>query len=347
MTRDELASWWLWFGDTECRGYSPLYDQICTAVAGDGELLDRLSTLPGHAQQPNMLLAAVHDRVLRGDAPDLAAIYDGTAADPVGPAFLRVALAAWQELVPVLEQRRTQTNEIGRVAVLVPALAAAELDGPLTVVDVGTSAGLTLLADRVLVDYGPLGRVGPVESPVQVRCEVLHGTPPIRPTHVAARLGLDRRPLDPTDADDGRWLLACTWPDTDRLERTRAALALARQMPCDLRCGDAVEDLPALLAGCEGPLAVTTTWALAYLSDADRRAVAALLAEASRHRPVAWISAEAPSVVEALPAADAPHVEGSSPSVVGLVRYERGAMASAQVLGHAHPHGAWLWWHAG
>ena len=86
MTRDELAAWWQWFGESECRGYSPLYERICATVTNTDEILDRLLSLPGHAQQPNMLLAAGHDLALRGGAPALADRYHGALRDDVGQA---------------------------------------------------------------------------------------------------------------------------------------------------------------------------------------------------------------------------------------------------------------------
>lgn len=347
MTKDELAAWWRWFSESECRGYSPLYERICSAVARTDAVLDRLLSLPGHAQQPNMLLAAVHDLVLRGGAPVLADCYDGPTSDDVGEIFVGVTIEAWDELVPILEVRHTQTNEIGRVALLAPALAALALEDPPTIVDVGTSAGLTLTVDRCLIDYGPMGRLGPLGSPVRVSCEVLHGEPPIRPTPIARRIGIDRRPLDPTDPEDARWLVACTWPDTGRLDRTRAAVALAAADPSELRAGDAVADMPALLDEIAGPVIVTTTWALAYLSEERRAAFSDVLAAASRDRSLSWISGEGAGVIEALPLVEPPDVEGATASVLGTIHYEDGRMAGAQVLAHVHPHGHWLWWHDG
>lgn len=258
-----------------------------------------------------------------------------------------VTTEAWDELVPVLEVRHTQTNEIGRVALLAPALAALALADPPTIVDVGTSAGLTLTVDRCLIDYGPMGRLGPLGSPVRVSCEVLHGDPPIRPTPIARWIGIDRRPLDPTDPEDARWLVACTWPDTGRLDRTRAAVVLAAADPSELRAGDAVADMPALLDEIAGPVIVTTTWALAYLSEDCRAAFSDVLAAASRDRSLSWISGEGAGVVEALPFVEPPDVEGATASVLGTIHYEDGRVAGAQVLAHVHPHGHWLWWHDG
>ena len=47
--------------------------------------------------------------------------------------------------------RRTQTNEPARCATLLPALA--QLPPPLALIEVGASAGLTLLVDRYSYDY--------------------------------------------------------------------------------------------------------------------------------------------------------------------------------------------------
>lgn len=345
MTRDELASWWRWFGESECREYSPLYEQISHAVANTPELLDRLLELPGHTQQPNMLLAAIHDRVLQGLAPKVAAAYHGGDSSHVGDDFVAEALAEWDTLVPTLLERRTQTNEIGRVAIIAAGLAALHFDTPPTLVDVGTSAGLTLSLDRCRIDYGSHGALGPVDTPVTVACEVLHGTPPIAPTAIAARMGFDRNPLDPRNSADFRWLLACTWPDTGRLDRTRAALELAAATRSQLVKGDAIDDLGPFLDTITGPLVITTTWVIAYLSPTQREAFSDVLAAASQHRPVTWISVEWPGHVKELPQREVPEVPGISASALGVVEYRDGAIAHSTLLAHTHPHGQWLWWY--
>jgi hypothetical protein len=130
VTRDELAAWWRYFSETECRGYSSLYERITMTVAQSAETLDFLLSLPSHALQPNMLLAAVHDRVLLGLEPELARHYDGLGTGDVGRAFVDVVHRNKAPLALVLTARRTQTNEIGRIAFIGPALAALDLTQP-------------------------------------------------------------------------------------------------------------------------------------------------------------------------------------------------------------------------
>jgi hypothetical protein len=190
--------------------------------------------------------------------------------------------------------------------VLVPGIRwlADRLGEPIALLDVGTSAGLNLRLDEYRLDYGPLGTTGPAGASVVVECRAT-GEVPIRPEApaIAGRAGLDRAPVDLSDPDEVRWMLACVWPDTGRLDRTRAAIELSHAHPVDVVAGDAVDDLPAAVALLppEVPLVVTTSWVLAYLRRADRRRFVEALAEQSRRRPVGWLSAEGPGVIEGLP----------------------------------------------
>jgi hypothetical protein len=293
----------------------------------------------------------VHHLLLGGVQHPLADVYAGRSDADAAPLFRELWLDHHDEVLAVISSRHTQTNEIGRTAAIVPALrwAAERLGEPLALVDVGASAGLNLLCDRVRIDYGAHGETGPADAPVTVGCRILGGRPPIRGTApvIAARAGLDREPVDLDDDDATRWLLACVWPDTGRLERTAAALELARGLRPVVHEGDAATDLAPLLAALpDGVLpCVTTTWVLAYLGPAQRTAVVEQLARAGRERPVVWISAESSGVVEVFAPGPPPEHDTVTPTLLGAVIFDREG-AHPTELGWIHPHGAWLDWRA-
>jgi hypothetical protein len=340
-----LANLWRYFSARSGRNDSPLYEAICRGVADDGELLDLVLRTPPDAHQPTVLLAAVHYLLLGGDPHPLGALYGG---DPVGDPFALFrdfCLTHVDELLEVCQTGRTQTNEVGRGAVIGPALTwvARRLGAPLHLVDVGTSADLNLRCDRYRFDYGGHGATGPEDASVQVRCEAV-GSPPIAPRlpAIATRIGIDRNPIDLDDPDAVRWLLACMRPDEDRLETLRIAIGEARADPPRIVAGDALAVLPGVLAELppEGTVRVMTTWMYAYLSPDQRVGYERILARAGAARPVAWIVADTPGIVEGMPA---PVASGPEDSALGVVVFS-GGRREATLLAHVGTHGAWMHW---
>ncbi|HEY5025281.1 MAG TPA: DUF2332 domain-containing protein [Acidimicrobiales bacterium] len=349
----ELGKLWEWFADEQCRGYSPLYERICRAVATQGELLELVQGAPPAAHMPTVLLGAVHYLLLAGLEHPLADVYSGSSDRDPAPLFVEVCREHRDQIGVLLATRHTQTNDCGRSAVIGPALTwlGRQCDEPLALVDVGASAGLTLLCDRYRFDYGRHGTTGPHDSPVRIDCRVVGGDPPIA-AHLPAlvdRVGVDRDPVDLADPDDARWLLACVWPDTGRLERTAAAIALALaqgDLPPVVE-GYANDVLPAVLGQLPGgaTVAVLTTWAFAYFSIEDRHRFTELLTSESHGRRITWLSAEGTGTVEAFAGAAVAHHDDSMSSVLGAVTFEDGA-ARAQLLGFVHQHGNWIDWRA-
>lgn len=345
-----LADLWVSFADRQCRQYSPLYDRVCREVAQTEELLDMVAAAPPDAHLPNVLLAAVHYLILSGLQHPLADVYAGRSDKDPGPLFVDVCLGHREAITELLGTRHTNTNEVGRSALVGPALTevASRLGHPLGLVDVGCSAGVNLLCDQYLIDYGPAGVTGPPQAQVRLSCQVVRGNPPIadRLPAILARVGLDRDPIDLRDDDAVRWQLACVWPDTARLERTRIALQQARDGQLHIVQGDAVDALPdvleALPSGCV-PV-VVTTWAMAYLPVVRRTEFVEALQAFAADRPVAWISGEGAGVVALLGDVSAPPDDlGIDASVLGLVTFH-GTDRHSEVLGFAHPHGRWLDW---
>jgi hypothetical protein len=346
---ERLSHVWRDFAEKECGSYSPLYAAICHSVADDPELLALASSAPPRGQQPNVLLAAVHSLVLSGIAHPLADVYAGRLDPGLAPALFRdLCLSQRHNVGRMLATRHTQTNEPGRAALLAAGLAAAaDLVGePIGLLDAGCSAGLNLLIDRYRFDYGPAGSLGPAGSPVTITCE-LRGTGPVpaRLPAIATRLGLDRSPVDITQADDARWLLACVWPGTGRLARTAAAMELARRHPPEIIPGDMVTGLDAALDTFDQslPVVVVTTSSCGYLSVEQRHAFLAVLDRRARRQPLAWLSVDAPGVIDLVPIPPGLGDAGPSASIMGLVTFETGT-AAGHALALCHSHGAWMRW---
>ncbi|MFJ2580140.1 DUF2332 domain-containing protein [Kitasatospora aureofaciens] len=282
---------------------------MAEGVAGDGELRVLVAGLPAAKQQPNLLFGAVR--------------YLGGPVTEGYPAFREWASAHWAEVSATMLARRTQTNEAGRCATLLPLLAA--LPGPLALIEVGASAGLCLYPDRYRYRYldaaageagavtaGPAGGVvggvvaefGAGASPVTLDCAV-SGPVPLpaalreRLPEVVWRAGIDLNPLDVRAEDDMRWLEALVWPEqTHRLDRLRGAVRIARAEPPELVRGDlnaAVRKLVALVPAGATPV-VFHSAVLAYLSPEAREEFAVTM----RGLPGHWISNEAVAVLPAV-----------------------------------------------
>jgi hypothetical protein len=343
------------FGERECRGSSPLYEQLSLAAARDPEVLGLLAAARGTQRRPNLLFAAVHYLLLRGGPRPRGRFYPSLGAERARgdpwPLFRDFVLARRADLEALIARHRTQTNEVRRSAVLYPAiaLAAGELGGPVAILEAGAAAGLNLLFDRYWFDYGAAGTAGDPASPVRARCQVRGGLrPPIsQPApQVVARLGIDAHPLDVRDADQVLWLRALVWPEhRDRVELLESAITVARRDPpplCRGRLPEAVTEAAAGIAP-DRPLVVFHSATLAYLTPEERDRFGALLAEVARKRALAWVAFEGPgaSPVAGERARRAEVWAGFG--LLSLTRFDEGRRAD-RLLGRVEMHGRWLEW---
>lgn len=354
----ELASNFREFGGITARKM-PLYARLCRASAEDRDVVERVLLAPPEQRRVNLLLAAVHDVVLSGADTPLAAWYAsvtnpprvvGDGAEDPWPHFRALALDHPQ-VAERLSTHSTQTNEVGRCAALLPAVAgiAQETGRPLGLVDVGTSAGLNLLLDRYAYHYEPGGAVGgpsPVRLSAKVRGDRPLPVPTVMPA-IASRVGLDLHPADVTDPVAVRWLIACQWPDQlERLERARDALEAARQDPPHIMQGDAVDDLPAAIAtvSADALPVVTSSWVMAYLPEDRQRAFIEQLDQIATVRDVSLVFAEAPIEVPGLPVPPGVASVGGEHATV-LVRIDwRAGSRTVTRLANLYPHGTWIEW---
>src|SRR3954469_25261299 len=137
MSRERLVKGYGNFATIDAVGRSPLYSELAAGVADDSEILDWLDGLPVGKRQPNLLFAA----------------YRLVCDTPSGwPEFRSRLGECRSEIEAVMLERRTQTNEAARCALMLPLLMA--LPQPLALLEVGASAGLCLLPDHYGYDYG-------------------------------------------------------------------------------------------------------------------------------------------------------------------------------------------------
>jgi hypothetical protein len=371
LVEQPLADHFRGFAAVAERDGGTTYPSICRGVADDVEVLSLLDVAPLPQRRPLLLLAAVHYLLLSGAEDELAAFYDtvkevrGPSTPPpagtdVASAFAGFCRAHQAELVRLIATRTTQTNEVGRCTALLPGLchiaATYGWDQPLSLLDLGTSAGLNLLFD----DYSYVYRAatgdssltaGVAGSGVALECSVrddLTFLPDLRLPLMAERVGLDLSPVDPFSDDDALWLLACQWPDNPpRFGRLRAALANVRAAPHPPRLerGDMVHDLARVAATirADGPLVVFHSWVAAYLSEEQQRALTAAVRALGHDRLVHHLYCETPFETPGLPTPASPVPREGPDLATTLVHI--GPDAEPIRLADTHPHGYWIrWW---
>lgn len=339
----DLAATFRLFAQREATPTSPLYAALARAVADDPVLLALSDRARPGQPRPNMLLAAVHALLLAGEGPELAAHYAGLAGDPAPPEaafphFRAFCMARHESLAALLAQRSVGTNEVARCAVIRAGMAEvlARTEGPLHVVEVGASAGLLLLWNRIAVDYGPGMAAGPADAALRLACPARGAPPPLAVPdgRIASQCGLDLDPMSLESEADRRWLQALVWPEhRERRARLTTAIEAARRAGIAVRRGDAVADMPGLLAALPPGETACVFHAFTFNQIPPPLAArfAEALAQASRARPVLRLAFE--------------WGEGDAPGLT-LTPFDEGRAGVPRHLAAAEAHGRWIAWNA-
>lgn len=325
-------------------GFSPLYAQLCRGIAADPEVLALAADVPPGQPTPNLFLAAVHYLLLSGVKHPLADFYPGLTSSPepanAFPSFHRFCLEYATDIRELLLTRRVQTNEVARCACLLPAfeLVARQTGGaPLSLIEIGASAGLNLLWDCYGYDYVNGQQFGVENSPLQIPCTLRgNGIPPFpsRLPEVAFRVGVDLNPVDIGDPDTVLWLRALIWPEHhERVSRLQKAIEVVRTHQLSLIAGDALKLLPELViqAPLNTTLCVFHSFTVNQFTNEQRERLASLLLELSTRRSIFRISFEWNAHV------DHPQLH--------LLAYREGTQTE-QLLANCSSHGRWLEWMA-
>lgn len=289
------------------------------------------------------IVGALHFMVRTGKAPALARFYPGHGNTPWDKAAaaraVEDAVTTHVDLMRTMLASPPQTNETGRSAVLMPGYAeiAKHTGLPLSVLELGASAGLNLMWDRYAYRYGDRF-VGAKDAPLVINAEwrgPWSGVTEI--PRVAARRGCDRAPIDLTAPGNADRLIAYVWPEqTERLARLQSAIAIAQREKPALDKADAGDWLEQHLAKPAPGVAtvVAHTIVAQYFTKETRARVRALIeaagSRATKEAPLAWLSMEQ-YAMDQLPELRLTMWPGSG---------------ETRLIARCHPHGAWIEWQA-
>lgn len=336
-----LRAGFIQFAETVfAEGYAPLYERLSRDVAEDADLLALASEAKAGQYPPYVLFAAVQYLLFADLTEPLADFYASLRTSCLPPdgafrLFQEFCTRHQREIRDLVSTRLVQTNEVRRSACLSPALAyVARLveNAPLHLIEVGAAAGLNLLFDRYLLDYGQL-EWGDANSPVRIRCELRNRTSlPLEGWHpnVCHRIGVDLNPIDVTSEREARWLKALVWPDRlGGADLLAQAMAVAAQDPPQLLQGDAVTLLPNVLAKVsadENPC-VFHSYSLEYFPDDSRKKFSQILDDFGAQRDLYFV--EMSGIGES--------------GNVRLTTWRDGEREAVQ-LAECQTHGEWLRW---
>ena len=309
---------------------SPCFVEWSLGVLGDAAMLEKITSLPPIKQQPNLVFAAAR--------------WHGAAAPGPYEGFRRTMLQQWSAVEQTILSRSTQTNEVGRLATLVPAFAT--LGERLNLIEVGASAGLCLFPDDYRYEwarydngYDDPGAVHSVGTGPALPCRVCGPVPlPDRVPEVSWRAGIDLEPLDVTVPDQMAWLENLVWPEQEhRLARLRSAIEMTRRHPPELVTGNLLDTLPEVLSRAPdtSPTVVFHSAVIAYLEEADRRRFASMMESLVREGTCHWVSNESRRVL--------PEVTSTGEDAGDHGDFVLGVDGRSVALTHGH--GSTLRWH--
>ncbi|MDP6666982.1 MAG: DUF2332 domain-containing protein [Dehalococcoidia bacterium] len=339
---DEQAHIFRRFAEVEIIEISPHYAYLSGEIARDPDLLSIVMAAARGQPTPNLFFAAVRFLLDRGSGTELLATYPTgfSTGRPVGSyrLFRSFVLENRTEIERLLASRRVQSNVVRRAAVLVLGLMkAAELfdDRPFVHIEIGASAGLTLLWERFSYAYGKDCEIGDADSPVRI-APMIHGTPPITPGRrlpkVTGSIGIELEPARVEDNDAISWLRALIHPEhSDNRDLFDAALEIAKSKPPQVLAGDALDLLPKVLGNLARgqPANIYHSHTPNQFSSESRSRLDEILSRASLAGPVTRLAFEGTK-------------EGHSG--LTITEYGNGRKHEPLVLANCEAHGRWIEW---
>lgn len=243
--------------EKDCKGSSAMYELLSRRIAQDEHMLKLCQNVRHEQPAPNILFGAIHYLLLKGEIHPLKEYYPSISQHPrhidepnFFYSFKDFSSTYEDDIISIMKNKLVQTNEVRRCAYLYPIFCwiYTKIKKPLSLIEIGTSAGLQLLWDQLSYSYGNEKVYGNEHSHVHLTSEIrgkyapclLQDSPP-----VISKVGVDLQVSDLNDEEDLLWLKALIWPEhRERRELLEKAAECLQENPVTLIEGDGVALLP-------------------------------------------------------------------------------------------------------
>jgi hypothetical protein len=332
------------FGEVQVSEMSPHYAYLAIRVAEDQDLLSVASVAGRGQPTPNLLFASVRFLMDQGVGRELLATYPAKFGSEIQPRsfvlFREFVLSHRSEIEQLMATRRVQSNVVRRSAVLLLGLAAVAerlRRQPFSNIEIGASAGLTLLWHKYKYQYETEVPFGDPESKVVISTNLRGKSlniPSAMQLKVAGNFGIE---LDMVDVDDEKsvdWLRALIFPEhSDNRQLFSDAIDVARKFPPKIVVGGALELLPKMLSELPDgqPTNIYHSHTLNQFSPEGRGQLDSQLREASSNRSITRLAFEGTP---------------NGYSDLRLITYQDGVQSDSELLANCEAHGRWIDWQA-
>lgn len=250
MDKTQLSLRFRNFAEIECKGSSDLYEFLSLKISEDDELIELCTESRSGQPVPNLLFGSVHYLLLKGKEHELKQYYPNLTnghkkvEEETFLCFKDFCLVHKDEIVLILRSKLVQTNEVRRCAYLYPifSLIYSKVNKPLSLIEIGTSAGLQLLWDKYSYSYGTDEIYGSKDSKVHIVSKIKGNNKPVilsESPPINSKVGLDLHISDLRNYEDYLWLKSLIWPEhLERLELFEKAAGYYKDNPVELIEGD-------------------------------------------------------------------------------------------------------------
>lgn len=246
------------FAKIECENSSRLYEYLSLKIAEDEEILELCSYAQDGQPVPNLLFGAIHYLLMDGNRHPLKDFYPSLVETPKELEdsylyFQDFCKKFRNEIIQLIQSKIVQTNEVGRCAYLYPCFSYIyqKVNKPISLIEIGTSAGLQLLWDQYKYSYRSSKELyGNLDSKVLIQSEVKDKTPTMLPLldeapPIVDRYGIDLHVNNLSYEEDYLWLKALIWPEHfERRELFEKAVNCLKENKINLIEADGIKILP-------------------------------------------------------------------------------------------------------